>query len=95
MEKPELTSAIKSAIEHGSSLENAKNSLIAAGYSSSDVEYSAQTFSGITSVAGAASAPQLPFSLRPPRSDKAKIILIIAGILVLTALGVISLIILF
>ena len=48
MQKEEIISGIKQAIERGSSLEKAKSSFINAGYSSQDVEDSSKVFLGVS-----------------------------------------------
>ena len=46
-ERQDIISGIKQAIEHGSSIEQAKKSFLNAGYPLQDVEDSARVFSGV------------------------------------------------
>lgn len=68
MEKPEIVSGLKQAIERGYSLEQAKKSFVNAGYNYEDVEDSAKTFSGlITNFPQQISQPQNPQAFQNPQ----------------------------
>lgn len=67
MEKPEITSGIKQAIEKGYSLEQAKASFVNAGYNRYDVEDSAKSFSGVISrIPQQAVQPKPQIQSQPP-----------------------------
>lgn len=87
MEKREITAGIKNAIEHGSSLEQAKQSFANAGYNPQDVEDSSSSLSGAISYNASIQVPnpEIPKPMFQIQENKSNI-LIIALIIILISL---------
>ena len=107
MQKEEITGGLKSALERGYSLEDAKQSFINAGYNPRDVEDSANVFSGgVLQVGRTVSSAQSQVPIqeasqkievkipRKKRNIKAIILIIVLTIILLSLLGVLGWIIL-